>query len=192
VGPVALVCAAPALAQPVAPPPAPASPASEVDPAALAMAREIIRIGFPEDKRVGMFIGTVNTLTSQIRTATMARLNNDPGAKAIVDAKLDKFLGSAHDVLVAHIPDFMDAYGHAYAREFSMAELGELLAFVKTPAGAHFFQRSSALISDPRFATANAAYLRDLQPLSDKMRDELIAELTDYFVKHPPKPTGSS
>ena len=161
-------------------------------PLALDTAREIIRFGFPEDKRVAMFSSVVDALTTQMRSSMMGELNNDPGAKAIVDRKIDEFLVTGKVVLTRHIPGFMDAYAHAYAREFSQAELTEILAFVKTPAGTHFLSRNSALISDPAFVTENQAYMRDLQPLIQQMQKDLMGDLIGYFAKHPPKPTKSS
>lgn len=187
----ALAALAPAAA--TAAQPAPATPATAaLDARALATAREIIRVGFPEDKRIEMFSGVVDTMTGQMRSAMMPSLNNDPVAKGMVERKLDSFIPQGKAVMVQHIPAFMDAYAQGYAREFSQAELDQILVFAKTPVGQHYFLRSSAIIADPAFAEANKAYLRELQPLVEKMQRELVAELTAYFMKHPPKPAGSS
>lgn len=165
---------------------------SKPEPQALATAREIIRVGFPEDKRLAMFSGAIDAMTSQMRATMMGELNNDPGAKAIVDGKIDAFIAIGKTVLAQHIPGFMDAYAQGYSREFSQAELTDILGFVKTPAGTHFLSRSSAIIADPAFAAANQSYMRDLQPHIQQMQRELMAELTDYLIKNPPKPAKTS
>lgn len=182
--------AAPAFAQ--ASPGPPAAVPAGLDPQALATAREVIRIGYPEEKRLAMFSTALDPLLAQMRSVMMADMNNDPGAKALVDAKLDSFIVMGKGVLAKHIPSFMDAYAQAYAREFSASELNDLLAFVKTPAGGHFLSRSSALISDPAFVSANRAYMVDLQVPIRQMQYELMEELKAYFIKHPPKPSKTS
>lgn len=181
---------APAVAQSSAVPAAPAD--REIDPAALATAREIIRVGFPEEQRTAMFGQVVDSMSAQVRSAMMGPLNNDPGAKAIVERKLTQFLASGKAVMVRHIPAFMDAYAKAFAREFSPAELIAILDFVKTPAGSRFLSRSSVIVSDPAFAAANEAYLRELQPLMQAMQMELRTEMRAYLSQNPPKPTRPS
>lgn len=171
--------------------PAAALPA-ERDPAALATAREIIRLGYPEERRLAMFSGVLDTLVGQMKSAVMSQLDNDPGAKAIVEHSVDRTLQSSKGVLAKHIPAFMDAYAQAYSREFTPAELDEILAFVKTPAGAHFFSRSPSMMADPAVAAANTAYMRELEPLIGQMREQMLKELMAYLAAHPPKPSGES
>ena len=183
--------AAPAPAAPATASPAPVDPAP-VDPAALATAREIIRIGFPEDRRAAMFGNATDALSTQMRATMMRDLDNNPGAKAIVDRHLDAYLAKGKLVLAAHIPALMDAFAVAYAHEFSRAELADLLAFVRTPTGVHFLTRSASLLSDPAVAAANSAYLRELQPLIGRMRDEMLAELVPYLAAHPSAPAHGS
>ena len=139
-----------------------------------------------------MFFAAVDAMAGQLRSATMARFNNDPAAKAIMDRSLDRFLAAGKAVIGRHVPAFMDAYAQGYAREFSIAELEQLLAFVQTPAGAHYFLRSSAIIADPAFAAANTDYIRELQPLIEKMRTDLTQELGAYYASHPPKTSVGS
>ena len=184
----------PALAQPATPTETAATAARTAAPdeRALALARDIVRIAYPEDKRRAMFFGTVDAMTSQMRGATMARFNNDPAAKAIMDRNLDRFIAASKPIIDRHIPDFMDAYAQGYAREFSVAELEQVLGFMKTPVGQQFLLRSTAIIGDPAFVAANQAYLRDLQPEMDRLRDQLTRELMEHFVKHPPKATTGS
>lgn len=171
---------------PSAPPAPPAAPAA-VDPTRLALARDVIATGFPPEKREALFFAAVDGLIAQMRKVMFAELNNDPGAAAIVNRKVDEFLGKSKGVMVAHIPALMDGMAQAYAREFTVEELTQYRAFAATPGGQHFFLRSSAIISDPAFAAANESYMRELQPLIGKMRDELTAEMIAYFKVHPPK-----
>ena len=187
------VLPAPALAEePAQAAPAPAPAPAELDPQALATAREVIRVGYPEEKRVAMFNAIMDSLLKQMRSVMMADISNDPGAKALVDAKIDSFVVTGKAVLAKHIPAFMESFAQGYAREFSASELTDILGFVKTPAGSHFLARSSAIISDPAFVSANRDYMLDLQAPMHQMQTELIDELKAYFTKHPPKPARKS
>lgn len=165
---------------------------SEPEPRALDLGREIVRLGFPEEMRAGMFGGAVDAMTGQMRDAMLARFNNDPAARAIMDRSLDSFIVAGKEVMLRHIPAFMNAYATGYARAFPVAELEQILAFVKTPAGAHFLQRSPTILADPAFAAANQDYIRDLQPLIEQMRTKVTRELVDHFRDHPPKPSTGS
>ncbi|MFM9937154.1 MAG: hypothetical protein ACKVOL_13270 [Novosphingobium sp.] len=162
------------------------------DPERLALAREVIAIGFPEAEREALFFDAVDAMVKQTRKVMLAQMQNDVGATAISDRKIEGFVQKSKTVLRSHIPALMDGMAQGYAREFSSEDLIQIRAFATTSSGQHFFLRSSAIIGDPGFAAANESYLRDLQPMIGQMRDELTAELTAYFAKHPPKSTTKS
>lgn len=161
--------------------------ASDVDPARLAIASDIVAIAFPVETREGIFNGAMDAMLSQMRGTMFASLKNDPGAEHIVSSHVDRFVAKGKTILKGHIPAMMDALAEAYSREFSVSELTELRAFASTPAGRHFLQRSSAVLSDPSFRAANENYMRDLQPQIEKMQTELVEELAVYFKDHQPQ-----
>ncbi|MDE2403481.1 MAG: DUF2059 domain-containing protein [Sphingomonadales bacterium] len=165
---------------------------AEPDARALALAREIVRVGYPEDKRETLFGAAADAMLKQMREVMLAKLNNDPAAKAIIEDSIARFVVLGKGVMTRHIPAFMEGYAHAYAREFTPAELETILAFVRTPAGSHFFLRASSILSDPTFVQANAAYLRELQPLIDDMRESLTKRLLEYYQAHPPRASVGS
>ncbi|WP_408590823.1 hypothetical protein [Novosphingobium sp.] len=172
--------------------PAASDPSAAPDPERLAIATEVIDQGFPAADREPMFFGAIDGLIAQLRTVHLAQIQNDPGAAAILNRKLDRYIAQAKDVLRTHIPALMGAMARAYSREFTKDELIQLRAFAATSAGRHFFLRSASLLRDPDFAAANVAYARELQPGLVRMRDELTAELKAYFMQHPPKPSSDS
>ena len=157
------------------------------DLARVAIASEVIAIGFPEDNREALFFAAVDAMLSQMRKVMFAEMNNDVGAAEIANRKIDSFIGTSKGVLSSHITALMDGMAQDYAREFSAEELAQIKAFAATSGGKHFFLRNSAIIGDPGFAAANQSYMQDLQPLIGQMRDELTAELTAYFSAHSPK-----
>lgn len=163
-----------------------------LDPAKVEIARQIIATGFPVGKREAIFGNAIDAMLVQMRSTMLLSLKNDPGAERLVNSKIDSFVLESKTILNGHIPALMDAMAQAYSREFSLAELSELRAFADTPAGQHFFLRSSAVLSDPSFRAANEAYMRDLMPTIDKMREETVRDLMAYFAKNPPKPSSGS
>jgi hypothetical protein len=88
-------------------------------------------------------------------------------------------------VISRHLPRMHDAIATAYAREFSAAELGEIVAFGRTAAGRRYFQQSSRLLSDRDVAAANTAYLGEAQQLNQQFSAGVRQEVTDYLAKHP-------
>lgn len=185
----AIVVCAPARAEPVAS----IAPSSDgLDPAKVAVARQIIETGYPFEKREAIFSNAIDAMVLQMRSTMMSALKNDPGAEKLVNGKLESFISESKRILNGHIPSLMDAMAEAYSREFSLVELSELNTFAHTPTGQHFFLHNSAVLSDPSFRAANEAYMRDLMPTIDKMRETIVRDLTDYFAKHPPKASSGS
>ncbi len=169
-------------------------PANQVnaDPARLVIAREIVAIAFPADKREAIFGNAIDAMLEQMRATMFSSIKNDPGAEKIVNGKVDGFVTGSKIILRRHIPLMLDAVAQAYTREFNETELVELHAFARTDTGMHFLQRSSAVMSDPSFKAANEAYMRDLMPSIESMRTDLLKDLTRYFMEHPPKASTDS
>ena len=82
---------APTLTPPVRPA-ASAQPADEV-----AIARQIIDLGFPEERREAMFFATVDQMTMQMRESVLANIEEqDPGAIAILDEWLAEYIADGN------------------------------------------------------------------------------------------------
>jgi hypothetical protein len=176
VGPVlgaTLLVAAPAAAaaqpQPAAPAPAQAATAPPLDPAALAVAHQIIAIGMPVEKRSQMFTSLMNSLTEQARKSTQnLAFNKDKDFQALVDRSVQRMWDEMRPIMNAALPDIYESMARAYARQFSIEDLNALLGFVKTPAGQHFFERSPLILKDP-----------DVQAAQQRMTAQLITKLPE-------------
>jgi hypothetical protein len=175
--------ASPSLAQPA---PGPASATSApVDPERLAIAREVIQLGFPPERRQQMFARVIEAMMAQSRTALVEGQGRqiEPGAEPIFQRYLDRARIQTERAIADASPALFDSFARAYARAFTRDELVQIRAFVATPAGAKYVQRSSDLLSDPDVAQANTAYMQrifaDLQPL----QADLQRELKEYFAK---------
>ena len=158
------------------------APSAESDRAArLALAREIIAIGFPEADREQLFFGAINEMTRQVRQAALARIEKpDPGALSIIDKWIAAQILRQRTILVRHIPALMDGMARGYAELFTAEELRGVHAFVQTPAGLTFFLKSSQITAQPAFAEANQAYMREILLGTPDAQAELIEQLSAY------------
>ena len=160
--------------------------AQAVDPARLALGRQVIAIMYPPERRDAMMNEMVSALMAQIRGGTtLPPMFADPGLKAIMDRAFASMPGRLMPVISRHLPRMHEAIATAYAREFSQAELSEIVAFARTPAGQRYFQRSGGLLSDRDVAAANTAYLGEAQQLNQQFSAQVRQDVTDYLAKHP-------
>jgi len=159
-----------------------------VDPDRLAMAQEVVALAFPVERRREMFTGVTTSMMSQMREGAFGPGGNvpDPGAEPIMEryftrarAEIDRL----NDLLA---PELFAAVARAYARAFTRDELVQIRAFVATPAGAKYVQRSSEILSDPDVAAANTAHIRRALAAIKPLEADLLRELRAYFAKHPP------
>ena len=165
-----------------------ASPAhaQAADPARLALGRQVIAIMYPPERRDAMMNEMVSALMAQIRGGTqLPPMFSDPGLKAIMDRAFASMPARLAPVISRHLPRMHEAIAAAYAREFSAAELTEIVAFGRTPAGRRYFQQSGGLLSDRDVAAANTAYIGEAQQMNQQFSAQVRQEVTEYLAKRP-------
>ncbi len=174
---LALGSALPCAAQGPAQIPAPA--VADPSPENLALAQEIIRIGFPPASRRDMLVRTSDALMAQMREgiARSSGMTADPELQRVFDRYLDRLRTVSNEASADGMPAIFEAMARAYARRFSHDELVQIMAFVSTPAGARFFQQAPELLSDPDVAAANRAHMQRtfaaLEPLITELRRDV-------------------
>lgn len=160
--------------------------AQAADPARLALGRQVIAIMYPPERRDAMMNEMVTALMAQIRGGTqLPPMFSDPGLKGIMDRAFASMPARLAPVISRHLPRMHEAIAAAYAREFSAAELSEIVAFGRTAAGRRYFQRSGALLGDRDVAAANTAYLGEAQQLNQQFSASVRQEVSEYLSKHP-------
>ena len=182
-----LVTAGPAMAQAVPPPvvtSVPAAASAPLDPAKVEIGHQIIAIAFPPENRRAMMDKLMAAMLAQMRQGMMSN-TEDPGLRKIMDNMLDSIPGRLEPTVQAFLPKMFEAMSHAYARQFSVGELNDILVFAKTPSGQHYLQHATDIMSDPDIAAANAEYFRDLQVPAQKMRGDFANEIVTYMKAHP-------
>ncbi|MEM7700883.1 MAG: DUF2059 domain-containing protein [Pseudomonadota bacterium] len=178
---IALLLAAPTVAQEAAPSDAPA--ANAPSEAKLALAQQIVDDSFPEDMREEMFFATVDQMTAQMREATLKGMGvDDQGAIAVMDAWLAEYIAESKVTLRTYIPKLMDGLAKSYAVMFTQEELTDIAAFVATPSGQRFMTLSSAVLAEPNFASANQEYMNEVQSGLPAAMQDLQGRLIEYMT----------
>ncbi|MEO0461728.1 MAG: DUF2059 domain-containing protein [Pseudomonadota bacterium] len=158
-------------------------PDPDIDPAARAIADEIVAMGYPVQTREDLFFATMDQTVSQVRSALEPSLpQDDPGAIAILDDWIDDYTARSKQVLRRHIPHIMAGMVEAYATIFTVQELGDILAFVRTPSGQRYFELSPAIVGSKSFAAANQRYMDESLSMLGPAQRELQQRLNDYLT----------
>lgn len=170
----AMSLAVPALAQ------AQKSPAATTSAVELQLAREIIDTGYPQDVREPMFMAVSEQMEQQVMASVMQQMGDAPaGARKVIRDWQAEVTEEQRQILRRHIPALMQAWAASYASIFSEAELRDILAFVQTDTGRTFMMKSTDVIGDPAFASANQAYLDETMALMQDRMPDLIGGLVE-------------
>ncbi|QFT77800.1 DUF2059 domain-containing protein [Erythrobacter sp. THAF29] len=155
-----------------------------IDPAMLALATQIVEIGYPKESREALFHGPMDQTIVQLRKSLGPYLpSDDPEAIKILDDWIDKYTAESKVILAKHIPAIMDGMAEAYASLFSEEELRDILAFVETPSGKQFFDLMPQVMGEPGFADANQAYMDESMEKLIPAQRELLNRLEEHRKK---------
>jgi hypothetical protein len=162
----------------------PANATTRVDPAALVFAHQILDIGIPPEKRSQMFASVIDSLNDQMRKNVQSLgLTKDKHFQALMDRSTQRMWDEVKPIMNAALPDIFEGMAHAYAREFSTDDLSALLAFVKTPAGQHFFERGPNILKDPDVQAAQQRMLAQLAGKLPEIMRQNKQDIADYLAR---------
>ncbi|WP_158512729.1 DUF2059 domain-containing protein [Sphingobium sp. SYK-6] len=155
---------------------APATSAAP-EPARLESARRLVDVILPAEQRDAMFASAVNAMMDNMLAGVVdgqegfgKMLAETPELRTAFANFVERQRALAHEDLRETTPELILAYTNAYARLFTTGELDEIAAFMTTPAGRAYAQRSSEIMSDPDFA----AWQRNVSARSQaRLTDEL-------------------
>lgn len=153
----------------------------DLDPAALALAQDIVRLGYPEDKRQEMFFGAADTMFTQMNEPLLSSIE-DEGLRALVLNKQLLMMDEIKGLMTRNIPNIMNGLIQAYASEFTYDELQQLKGFVETPFGQTFFMRSTSILSNPYYANAMTPYFDEASVMLKASQAEMVEAVTEYVA----------
>ncbi|HEX4736522.1 MAG TPA: DUF2059 domain-containing protein [Allosphingosinicella sp.] len=155
-----------------------------LDPASLAIARQILTIAFPPEKRVQMYRDVMQAIVDQSIKAV-----GDPGTvkdkdfQAILDRSTRRAFEQLTEAIIAASPDYFECMARAYARGFSRDDLNAVLAFVRTPAGQRYFERAPLLLKDPDVQAASQRMMAKVIERAPEITRETAQEIEAYRAR---------
>lgn len=126
------------------------------------------------DSMMGSMLSGIMDSNAKLREA----FETVPEMKPIFAKFVERQRTLAMNDIRDNMPGLIDAYAHAYARQFSITELGSIEAFMSTEAGKKFAQRSAALLSDPDVRE----WMRKSSALSQKRMPEELRQLQEELL----------
>lgn len=107
----------------------------------------------------------------------MASANaEDPEDKAAAERFMERVLVLAEPKLREHTAAIREATAQAYAREFSVDELQQMIAFAQSPTGKHYLSRGADVETDPAILDAQIQIWTELGPFMEQVGKEMCAE----------------
>ena len=167
-----LVAAAPSQPEPLVPLSQPAPPSLERQE----LARRYVAIALPPQK----FVAGMRFSMARIMMAMKAAASDEDGAgdDADVEKYEQRFLTLLEPKLRERVPNIMEAYSQAYAREFSTDELQQMIAFAQSSAGQHYLAKQYDLASDPAVQLQEQGLQADVPAIIHQLEKERCAEHT--------------
>ncbi len=177
---LAVIGAAPALAQ------QPAEAIVEVpavDPARLTVARALLETLMPASKRDAMIDGMMQGMMANMAQGMTNspqfknEIAREPRARAIFDRFFARQQATTLSMLKTNMPGMIEAMAHAYARRFTVGQMGEMQAFFATPTGRVYMEQATTIMSDPDVARWQRDLMTSTMKRMPTEMEALMAEI---------------
>ncbi len=188
----------------------PPAVAPALDPARVAAAQQVAAKIFPAGIYKRMFgetftkmMGSMPDMMADLPIREIAQIGglSEEKARQLGDAKIGEVMeiydphwrerlqltmtsmtSVLGDMMAEFEPRVRAALARGYAREFSLAELGEIDRFLTTPTGAHFAEKQFAMFMDPEMMKEMTAFMPEMM----KRLPDLIAQAKKATASLPP------
>lgn len=137
------------------------------------LARRYIALTLPPER----FVGGMRAMAAN-SVATMMLASGDDRDPAEVDQYMQRFFLLLEPKIRERLPNLMEAYAQAYAREFSADDLTQLIAFAQSPAGKHYLSSRGVMESDPGVQQQEQGIAAEIQPIVNQLAKEKCQALT--------------
>lgn len=137
-----------------------------VDPARLSVARALVDTIMPPATRSQMLDGMVRPMLANIQRSIAQDPNftklfdQDSRARGLFETFMQRQTDRSLATMQPLMPGMWEAMARAYARRFSIAQMGEIRAFFETPTGRLYMQQSLTMMGDPDIAAWQADAMR--------------------------------
>jgi hypothetical protein len=167
--------------------------AETLDPARVTAARTLLDVVMPPAKRDGMIDSMMRGMMANLSQAMLgspqmkAAFEADPRAGEIFQKFFQRQQANSLTALKANFPGMMEAMARAYARRFTVTQMGEMRTFFETPTGQVYIGQAATIVNDPDVAK----WQRDLMTKEmGKMPAEIEAMMAEIKALPPKGKTG--
>lgn len=174
-----------------------AAPAPDRDER-LKLARTIVEQTMPPAQRDAMFAQMIDGIMANMLSGMM---NADPRLAKVVEARpkvgtvFAAFVTRQKQLVLADMseaaPAMVEALAGAHASRFSLPELTQVDAFVRTPTGSRFIQSGMSIFSDPGVAAWHRDFAERTQRRQKEELSRFIAELQPILEEYDVEPSKS-
>jgi hypothetical protein len=157
-------------------PPTPVAPATPVAPTSAdappslerqQLARRYISLAVTPNQFMAAMRGSAARTLVAMKMAT-----GDESDDAEFDTTMDRFFALLEPKIRERMPNLMEAYAQAYAREFSADELTQLIVFIQSPAGQHYIGHRVELENDPAVQLQEQGIGAEMPPILREIEKE--------------------
>ena len=141
----------------------------------MVLARRFLALAMPEDRA----LQDMRDLSQRV-IAAAAAIDDGEGDSDPEWTKnyMDRVLVKAAPIIRDHMLSIREVTAFVYAREFSSAELQDMIAFAQTPAGQHYWAREHFIDLDPSIVAQEKLMQDAMAPVYFEVRKELCQEAT--------------
>ena len=131
-----------------------------------------------------MFASVMDSIVDQSRKAMEdVHFTTDKEFQTLIDRSTQRMFDQLKAAATAALPDYYGSMARAYARIFSRDDLSAILAFVKTPAGQHYFERGPLLFKDPDVIAAGQRMMAQIMGKKPEIDRENKRDIEDYIAR---------
>jgi hypothetical protein len=173
-------------------PPASPPPTAVLDPARLAVARDLVAQMVTDTSMQRMFGGLDKVISAQMITAMVP--TGDLAKARSTDPYLDERLKRVtkvsfdylREIMIEVMPEMREVMATSFARKLSVDELRADLVFARTPAGKRLFESFYDVMQDPAYASFVQSFLGRFANTRTGLIDRIKAATAD--LPPPPQP----
>lgn len=159
------------------------------DPARMAAASALMDILIPpggEAEWAASFISPAmdNGFAAMTESTEFKQMiESAPRARAVVERFMARVRSSTLDTASSELPALRNAMTAAHARQFSVAQIAEITAFMRTPTGYAYHQASPNLLTDVDVARWQRTVMEQTQEALAPVLQQFITEIAEVAAK---------
>lgn len=167
-----------------------AAQAPAPDAATLSKAREVLTVMHADDLTRKTLASQMQAMVGGFSQRLIAsgefppEMAKDPEFQAIMQHFIERLMNAVTASFNAKMPELLDKMAGIYARNFTVAEMNDMIAFYRTPTGQAMLEKMPAVSAEGATVGRDLAMAPAMQAAKDAL-PQLMTELKAWADKHP-------